>query len=1091
MKHPSGPVANDNLDTRTVTSAVHLPDEEVFPLSFAQEQLWLADRLQGGAAYNVPVAVHLTGRFDVSVLERALAELVTRHEPLRTRIVATEDGPRQAVAPEGRLPLTVVDAAGSTADERRRDARRSLREDAARRFDLAAGPLARCLVVRIAPDEHAAQLVAHHVICDAWSLGILIREIGQLYDAFRSGQRSPLRELPLQYGDYAVWQRKMSASPAWERQRAYWRQRLAGVSALELPSDRTRSAAGSVTGAQVRFTIPGEVTTAIKDRAREAGATLFMALLAGFHALLARYTNQTDISVGTPVIDRPRAELEPVVGLFLNTIVIRADLSGRSSFRDVVRRIREETLRAFANRDVPFEQIVEELHPQRDAARNPLFDVLFTLQNAPHETLRLGDLEWRTEDTSNGTAKFDLTLFVQQQDHDLSAAIEYRTDLFDAATVERFARHYVALLRAGAERPDDSLDALNILDEEERDHLLRAGDRTAHPASLHKTVHEHFERAADRWPGRLAVAGEDARLTFRELEERSNQLARYLRRRGVGPDHRVGICLERSSEIAVAILGTLKAGAGYVPLDPALPSERLEYMVADSETAVLLTSAAVRGALGGSVARAVAVCLDEERDALASEDPARPLVPVDPRQLAYLIYTSGSTGRPKGVALSHEALSNLIAWYAAEMHAGPALQFASIGFDASLLEMLGPWSQGCAVYVAPDRVRVDPAALAVYLATHRIEKLFLPVVVLQRMAEAVDGREESLAAVREIITAGEQMRITPAVVRLMERLPQCALFNYYGPSETHNATALRLSGAPSQWEARPPIGYPIWNTRCYVLNGALQPVPRGGIGELFIGGAGVARGYWRQPALTAQRFVPDPFDGRGGRLYATGDLVRHLGSGAIQFVGRNDTQIKVRGCRVEPSEIETALLESLELREAAVVVQGDADDRRLIAYIVPRSGAAPGARAIRAALRGRLPEYMIPSAFVVLEQLPLNQNGKVDRRALPPAGAVDSHGPPPRTPVELIVAAAWQEVLDRDSVGMEHNLFDLGAHSLAIAQVANRLSHWFGIELQVSAVFSHPTVEAQADLVAASLGEPAARAAAEGLLHRWASSPRA
>ncbi|MFL5384952.1 MAG: amino acid adenylation domain-containing protein, partial [Longimicrobiaceae bacterium] len=1086
------------------------------PLSFAQERLWFIDQLDpGSAAYNVPLALDLRGDFDHAALERALGEIVRRHEALRTVFRAEAERPVQIVVPFAGFQLPLVDL-GANSGDGPRDADAIIAAEARKPFDLATGPLVRALLIRH-PDSalphsrtpalalHTLLLVMHHVVSDAWSSGVLFRELGALYAAFAAGEDSPLAELTVQYPDFAAWQRGWLRGEALERQMAFWKRRLAGAPAvLELPTDRPRPAVQDLAGRMIPVALSPGAAAAVKALAKQGGATPFMVLLAAFSALLHRWGGEEDVVVGTPIANRTRPELEPLIGFFDNTLALRTDLSGDPGFGALLRQVRDNTLEAYAHQDVPFEKLVDELKVERSLSHSPLFQVMFTLQNAPGAAFALGDAEIAPREADTGTARVDLTLILQDDGAGgFGGWAEYATALWDEATIRRLARHLDALLREAAADLDAPVSTLPLLSAEERAEVVEGfngrgtGDRGQGTAST-IPVHEMVSAQAVRTPDAAAVEWRGERVTYAELEARANRLAHRLRRMGVGPDARVAVSMERSMDLVVSVLAVLKAGGCYVPVDPNYPADRVAYMLEGSGARVVLATTSSAAHLPASSAAVLRV--DVEREAIAAEPSEAPRVEVDPENLLYVIYTSGSTGRPKGVALPHRALATMVQWQLArwgDAAAARTLQFTSLSFDVSFQEIFATWAAGGTLVLVDDDTRRDGEALIGWLREHRVERLFLPFAALQNLAEAAEGGDSGqggihLPHLREVITAGEALRSTPQLRAFFHANPRCVLENQYGPSETHVASAHEVEGEPDAWPALPPIGAPIAGTRLYVLDRHLAPVAPGIPGELYIGGAGLGRGYLGRPALTAERFVPDPLSTvPGARLYRTGDRVRwkdgsadarecgtaldsgrvqrlHSGAAVLEYLGRTDFQVKVRGFRVEPGEIEAALTEHPSVVQAAVVARGEGAEKRLAAYVVPAMGAEVAVGALRAHLAARLPEYMVPAAWRVMDALPFTPSGKVDRRSLPDAEAVAAVAHvPPRTPAERLVADAWESVLGVRP-GAHDNFFDLGGHSLRATQVMGRIRRAFGIDLPLRALFEEPTVAGLAARAAAA-----------------------
>ena len=1050
-------------------------------LSFAQLRLWFLDQFEPGSSfYNIEAAVRLTGQLDVAALERSLAEVIRRHESLRTTFSVVNGEPVQAVMPSLETDLPFIDLSVSPGEDHEIEARRLAIEESARPFDLATGPIIRGLLLRLSAREHVAVLTIHHIACDAWSVEILVKEISALYDAFSQGQPSPLAELPVQYIDYARWQREWLRGEVLDKELAYWRDQLKEAGTLELPTDRPRPAAQTFVGEIRRFELPAEVGVEVNALGRQTGTTAFMTVLAAFKALLARYTNQTDILVGTPVANRSQAETEGLIGFFLNTLVLRTDFSGDPTFAELLGRVRETALGAYAHQEVPFEKLVEELQPRRDMSHSPFFQVMFVLENVAQWNSRgtqiLSGVTISPFPLGRTTSKFDLTLTIRESMDDWSCLIEYNTDLFDAPTIDRLFTHFQTLLEAAVAQPELRVSELPLLSAAERQQLLVEWNDTEVTGFEHACVHEIFEKQARCTPDACAVFFEGVRLSYAELNARANQLAHHLRRHGVGPESVVGICVDRSVEMAVSVLATLKAGGAYLPLDPTYPRERLQLILEDAVVEVLLTNEGIRDVLPSH--RAKVICLDSDAEAFAGESTLNPRASVARENPAYVVYTSGSTGRPKGICMPHRVLVNLIEWDRASVPAAAGtLQFASFSFDVSFLEMFSTWGTGGTLFIVSDELRMDIEGLAHFISEQRIEKVTLPVVVLQQLAEGYSARPQILSSLRTVISTGEQLRITPPVVQLFKALRGCRLHNLYGPSETHGVTALVTSDAPDTWPAQPSIGRPIFNTQIYVLDAHLQPVPLGVIGELYIGGDSLARGYLDRPALTAEKFVPDPFHTRAGsRLYRTGDLARYLPNGNIEFLGRMDHQVKIRGFRVELGEIESVLGQHSSVLEAVVLARAEAGgEQRLVAYLVCEPGYESSHSEWRRYLAERLPEYMIPAHFITMEKLPLTANGKLDRRALPAPEQsrpkLEAAYEPPRNATEEVVVGVWAEVLKVERIGVNDNFFDLGGHSLSATGVIFRLREALRIDLPLRALFESPTPRGLADALARASGD--------------------
>jgi amino acid adenylation domain-containing protein/thioester reductase-like protein len=1057
------------------------PAAAVAPLSFAQQRIWFIDQLEPGSpAYNISAALHLAGRLDRPALAASFDEILRRHEVLRTTFAATGGRPIQVIHPRLSAALPVVDLAALPAGRGSSSMRELAREEGRRPFDLARGPLLRLGLLALAAGEHVLLLTVNHSVADGWSIGLLVHELAAFYRGFLDGKPAPLPELPIQYADFAVWQRRHLSDERLASQIAYWRRQLAGApSLLELPADRPRPPLQSFRGASLPFRIAPSRLVGLRDVCRTGSATPYMGLLAGFSALLHRYSDQTDIVVGSPVASRQRLELEKLVGFFANTLVLRLGLSGDPPFRELLARVQAVARGAYAHQDLPLERLVEELQPERHLSYTPLFQVMLVLQNAPMPRLELAGLTLSILDLDPGTAKFDLLLNVTEDaDGGLSGALEYSTDLFDRDRMTRLLDHLAVLLEGAGNDPATSLSHLPLLTAAERWHILAEWNDTASPAPVPATLQEPVERWAERHPEALAAvfagAGDEGMeggpgeilLTYGDLNRRANRLAHFLLALGVLPDSRVAICLPRSLDLLVAVLAVLKAGAAYVPIDPEYPAERVAFMLEDSESRVLLTRAAFSARLPEGKARPV--LLDAEQAAIAARSAANPALPVGASHLAYLIYTSGSTGRPKGVAMPHGVLANLFTWQLAASAAGRGsrtLQFASLSFDVSCQEIFATWWSGGTLVLIPQEVRRDPMALCRVLREAAVERLFLPYVALQQLAEAVAQGAEPPARLAEILTAGDQLQVTRQIVDWLSDHGAARLENQYGPSEGHVVTAGRLAGPAAGWPRLPSIGRPVANVMMYLLDRHFAPAPIGIPGNLYIGGRQVVRGYHNRPELTAQKFVPDLWSGEpGARIYATGDRARWLADGNIQFLGRSDEQVKIRGFRVEPGEVEAQIARHPAVREAAVVVHGEGRERSLVGYFVSEGPLAPAE--LRELLLRRLPDYMVPAVLVQLDALPLTPSGKVHRAALPPPGAAAESlaYTAPRNAIEEIVAGIWIEILGLPRVDIHTDFFALGGHSLTATRLVYAVQSALGVELPLRALFANPTV---AGLVAA------------------------
>jgi amino acid adenylation domain-containing protein len=995
------------------------------------------------------------------VLEQSLNEIVKRHEALRTSFVCPAGIPYQSVASSATLSLPLLDLQHIPAPQQGPEVQERASQEARFPFDLARGPLLRASLLRLAPQQHVLLLTLHHIVSDGWSVGVLFRELSTLYAAFATGAPSPLTDLPLQYADFAAWQRAWMQGQVLAEHLAYWRTQLAGAPALlELPTDHPRPAVQRYHGASHTFTLPQPLTQALKRLSRQEGATLFMTLLAAFQALLARYSGQQDIVVGSPIANRTRSELEGLIGCFVNTLVLRTDLSGNPSFRQLLRRVREVALGAYAHQDLPFEKLVEDLQPERSLDHTPLFQVLFDLHHSPAPLELLG-LSVSPLLIESGLTPFDLALILEEGPQALVGRLAYRTDLFEGTTIQRLAGHYQQLLAGLLAQPEQRVGDLRLLSEQEEHELLRVRNATA-ALYPQRCVHELFEEQAARTPAATALVCGAQQLSYRQLNERANRLAHYLRGRGVGPEVRVGVCLERSLDLVVALLAILKAGGAFVPLDPAFPDERLAFMLQDAQAPLLLTQQRLERA---PLRRLVAtLCLDAEREVFAQESRENVVSGATAQNLVYAIYTSGSTGRPKGVLIPHSGLVNYLAWcataYGAAHGRGAPVQ-SSIAADAIFPSLFAPLLVGTRVVMLPEAQALEALASALHE-----QGPFSLIKITPTQLEVLNlsvSPADATRWVRTLVVGAEALR-GDIVSLWQQQATETVLLNEYGPTETVVGCSIYALPPSQPLTGIVPIGLPIANTQFYVLDAYLQPVPIGVPGELYIGGDGLAWGYLNRPDLTALAFIPHPFSQiPGARLYKTGDLVRYLPdrAGNIEFLGRIDDQVKVRGFRVELGEVEATLAEHAGVREVAVVARVQEGSKHLVAYVVPAQPGLTGPQ-LREFLRTKLPEYMLPSAFILLDALPLTPHGKLDRHALPaPTPArpeLASAYAAPRTPVEEILADIWADVLHLERVGVHDDFFELGGHSLLATQMVSRVRQAFQVELPLRLLFEAPTV---------------------------------
>jgi amino acid adenylation domain-containing protein len=1051
----------------------HAAGRTRFPLSFGQQRLWFLDRLRpGSAAYNVSEGLRLSGPLDSAALRVAVGEVLRRHEVLRATFALDGDAPVQVIGPAAGPPLPLLDLASLSTEAREDELLRLAAREAARPFDLACGPLCRFRLVRLGTADHALLVALHHIVSDAGSMEILFGELQALYAAGAAGAPPPLPPVPVQYTDYAEWQRGWLEGERLERQLAWWRERLAGApAALPLPTDRPRPAVQTDQGARHLLSVPDGTAAALRALAQREGATPYMVCLAAFAALLSRATREEDLLVGSPVANRTRPEVERLIGFFVNTLVLRIDLREAPDFRTLLGRVRQTCLAAFANADLPFERIVEEVQPERDLGRMPLFQVLFSLLGGgpPGRGALAPGVSVSRVRVRSRSSKLDLNLAMVEAGGHLSGSLEYNTDLFDATTAARLGDHLGRLLAGVARDPEAPLAEVPLLGPAELHQILVEWNHAPAAASIQDTIPARFAARAAEAPDAVAAVCGDQALTFRDLAAAAGRLARLLRRLGVGAETRVGLYFERNLDMLVSVLGVQLAGGAYLPLDARFPAERLAFMLEDAGVPVVLTQERLRGALPAGRFRVLCLDAAAEREALAREIP-EPLPPAAfPESIAYVIYTSGSTGRPKGVLIEHR---QMLAYVRALTHrlgvpAPAAWGMAQpLAVDSSYTVFYPALLTGGRLVLIPEERAADPAALAEDLERHGVD--VLKIAPSHLLALQTAARPERLLPRQRLVLGGEASRRDWAE-GLRDLKPGCAVVNHYGPTETTvGVLTFRVPERARHATRTVPLGRPLDDAVCHVVDGRLRPVPIGVPGELLVGGECVTRGYLGRPDLTAERFVPSPFAGLGARLYRTGDLARRLADGTLEFLGRIDHQMKIRGFRIEPGEIEAALLRHPAVADCAVVARdGPGRETFLVAYVVPAPGAdAPGGAELRAHLAARLPDYMVPAVFVQLAGLPRTAQGKLDRRSLPaPDLARDrprAGGVPPRDLVELRLSRLWEDLLGVEEVGVHDDFFELGGHSLMAVRLMTRIEQRFGRSLPLSTLFEGATVEALA-----------------------------
>ncbi len=1054
----------------------------VFPASFAQQRLWFLDQLiPGNTIYNVLTVIRLTGSLNILALEETFNEIVRRHETLRTKFMVLDEQLLQVIVPSLTIPISLLHLQQLPLDEQELEVKRIISGEVEHHFDLSSGPLLRVILLMLSQTEHILLLNMHHIICDDWSIGVLIRELGTLYTG-----TSPLLELPLQYADFAHWQREYLQGEVLQTQLTYWRQQLKDISMLHLPTDKPRLAIQSYQGITQFIELPKELSDALQTLSQQEGSTLFMTLLAAFGTLLYRYTHQEDITVGSPIANRNRSEIEGLIGFFVNSLVLRTHLNGNPTFRELLGRVREMTLEAYNHQDLPFEKLVEELHPERNLSHHPLFQVVFSLQNAPMSALKMPGLIPSFINIDFKKTRFDLELHLWNCSEDfrslwgenweysqgLRGVIVYNTDLFNQTTITRMLEHFQTLLSGIVANPDERIANLPLLSEGELHQIFRQWNNAQTDYPENKCIHELFEDQVQQRPNSVAIVFEDIKtsditsLTYQDLNTRSNQLAHYLKKLGVKSEVLVGICIRQSVEMIVGLLGILKAGAAYVPLDPSYPQERLKFMLEDAQISILLTEEKLVK-LFQDFAKPI-VCIDKSWKIIAQENEENPQSKVSSDNLAYVIYTSGSTGKPKGVAVNHQAVNRLVCNtnYIKLEPDDKIAQASNTSFDAATFEIWGSLLNGAQLIGISKDVIISPHELALRIRQKGITVLFLTTALFQQTVRDVP---QAFAALKYLLFGGETVDSRWVKKVIKYGMPK-QLIHVYGPTEnTTFSSYYCIQELPES--ATIPIGRPITNTQIYILDSHLQPVPINVVGELYIGGNGLAREYINHPELTAQQFITVPETGfiPGVRLYKTGDLARYLPDGNIEFLGRIDNQVKIRGFRIELAEIEAVLTQHPAVKETIVITGEDIPgDKYLIAYIVfnqeqiSTQNVQAFASILHQFLKDKLPEYMVPKAYVILEFLPLTPNGKIDRRALPSSEAISFDQQDymaPRTQIEELLVEIWAKILGKEQVGVQDNFFELGGHSLLATQLVSRIRDTLKINLPVRNLFEAPTVE--------------------------------
>ncbi|MBD3184086.1 amino acid adenylation domain-containing protein [Candidatus Poribacteria bacterium] len=1040
-------------------------------LSFAQQRLWFLDQLQPqNPMYNIPLAIRMKGQLDRDTLSKTLNAILQRHEALRTRFESIDGNPVQVISEDQSLEIMPVDLSKNPDEEKEDALQKFLRRDILRPFDLSKDLMIRSTLVKMDDDEHVLLIVMHHIASDGWSMGVFWREFVELYRALSSGNDSSLPELPVQYADFALWQREWLKGDNMEKQLSYWREQLKGIPPiLELPTDHPRPAMLDYWGERHPFAISHQLAESLKTLSRKHGGTLFMTLLTAYSVLLYRYTNQDDIVVGSPIANRNRIEIENLIGFFVNTLVMRTDLSRDPSFIELLAEVKNTALEAYAHQDLPFEKLVEELEPQRNLSHNPLFQVVFVLQNTPRRKVELPHLTISPQKIETVTAKFDLTLSMTETDDGMSGFLEFNTDLFDSDTIVRMTGHFKNLLQSIAANPEQRVSEIPILTEAERQQVLTEWNNieTVYPKDT--CIHSLFEKRMKDDPNAIVLTYQDQQVTYSQLNEKANQLAHYLVSLGVGPEVLVGMYIERSIDMVTAILAILKAGGAYVPMDPVYPPDRLAFMIEDAEVPVIITQDSLVGQLPEH--KAHVICMDTDRDKWSEQSKENPECDVKAHNVAYVIYTSGSTGKPKGVLVQHFNIVRLFQatdhWYNFNKDDVWTL-FHSYAFDFSVWEIWGALIYGGRLVVVPYMISRSPGDFYELLCREKVTVLNQTPSAFRQLIRA-EGEQGEIGqlSLRYVIFGGEALEfnsLQPWFERHGDKQPQ--LINMYGITETTvHVTYYQVTMKDIEKSRGSIIGVPIPDLQVYILDKNMEPVPVGVTGEMYVGGGGVARGYLKRPELNAERFIQDIFNSDpNAKLYKSGDLARYLSDGNMEYIGRGDQQVKIRGFRIELGEIESNLAQHPSIQENVVIArESGSGDKQLVAYFVPKEDKIPTINDLRNHLKSSLPDYMIPTVFVSLVSIPLTANGKVNRRALP---APDQDRPNleqefvgPGNEVEKQLIRIWEEALNVSPIGIKDNFFEIGGHSLLAVQVFSQIQKAFGKNLPLTTLFQSPTIE--------------------------------
>ncbi|VEP16805.1 Amino acid adenylation domain protein [Hyella patelloides LEGE 07179] len=1075
--------ANQNLDS-TEQPIQPVPRDGNLPLSFAQQRLWFIDQLEGkSATYNWPYTLRFKGDLNLSALEKSLSEIVRRHEALRTTFAIVNSTPTQKIHPPQPIKLPVLDLQSLPESGREAEAQQLITKEQKQPFDLVQDRLLRVMLVRLSPDNHLFSLTMHHIVADGWFYSIFMRELTALYEAFCEGKPSPLDELPLQYADFAAWQREYFQGEVLQRQVNYWKQKLAGIpTLLELPSDRPYPTLQTFTGDKHLFHLNQHLTRELRDLSKKSGTTLFITLLAAFATLLYRYSGQPDVVVGSPIANRNRSEIEGIIGFFVNTLAFRTKFDDNPTFSELLTQVRQTALDAYEYQDLPFEKLVEELKPERTLSHSPVFQTMFILQNFPLPKLSMSGLDISILEPDNSTAKFDLTLEIREVNPELTTALEYNRqqgiedgligtleyniDLFDAATISRMAEHFQILLEAIVTNPHQPVNQLPILTAAEQNKLLIEWNDTKTDYS-EICIHHLFETQVAKTPNAVAVKFAERELTYKELNQQANQLAHYLQNSGVKPEELVGICVERSVETVLGILATLKAGGAYLPLDPDYPPERLAYMLDDAQVKVLLTQQNLLTKLPNSQTQII--CLDQDKHKIRQESPENLTSEVQGDSLAYVIYTSGSTGKPKGVQVVHRAVNRLVlnTNYIDLKPGHKIAQVSNPSFDAATFEIWGALLNGCTLVGISREVTLCPQNFAVALQEKQIDTMFITTALFNLMSSEVPGAFKSI---KNLLFGGEIAN--PSLIKkVLENSPPKRLLHVYGPTENTTFSCWYEITKNTSFDNSVPIGQAISSTQVYILDNHLQPVPVGIPGELYVGGDGLARGYLNRDNLTSEKFISNPFSNQADAcLYKTGDIVRYLADGNIEFLGRIDNQVKIRGFRIELGEVEATLAKYSGIEQSVVVVREDVPgDKRLVAYVLPDRPQQTTTAELRSFLQDKLPNYMVPGIFVMVEEMPLTPNGKIDRSALPAPALTEFQREvtfiAPRDEIEIRLTRIWSKIFGIKQIGLRDNFFELGGHSLLAVRLFAAIEKSFKQRIPLAKIFTAPTIEELADIL--------------------------